>query len=233
MSEFVDEYLPANIRRYKFTSTPQTSTRITRTQSGHEHRNRNWLHPLHKFTAPEAIECHHDLEDVKDAWLSLGGPFVTFPFRDPLDFASRRLQAPNTVPTIGPTDQIIGTGDGVETEFQLYKTYSFGTQTYARKITLPVVDSVVVAMNALDPLTADPTLPGGPYTVSVGRLTGKLTVTPALSSGVLITAGFLFDVIARFEDDETYQGIVESFQVSGHADLSFVEVRPCEQSGSA
>src|SRR6185369_13772495 len=149
--EFVDEYLSPRIRRYPFTSTPQTSTRITRIQSGHERRNRNWIHPLHKFTAPDAVQCHDDLEDIKDAWLSLGGPATTFPFRDPLDFASRRLQKANLAPTVGPTDQIIATADGATREFQLYKTYTFGTATYVRKIWLPVEASVVIALNALDP----------------------------------------------------------------------------------
>lgn len=230
--EFVDEYLPAKIRRYPFRSAPRTSTRITQVKSGHEHRNRNWIHPLHKFTAPEAIECHDDLEDVKDAWLALGGPFTTFPFRDPLDFASRRLTAANKVPTIGPTDQVIATADGTEESFQLIKTYNFGSASYARRITLPIVSTVQIYMNALDPATANPTLPGGPYVWTVDRETGLIAPDKFVTAGVVITAGFLFDVIARFEDDDTYEGIVQAFEVSGHADLSFVEVRPCERTGS-
>jgi uncharacterized protein (TIGR02217 family) len=233
MTEFVDEYLPRSILKYPFTSAPRTSTRITQVKSGHEHRNRNWVHPLHKFTSPNAIECHDDLEDVKDAWFALGGPFTTFPFRDELDFASRRLRKAGLAPTVFPTDQILGTGDGSTREFQMTKRYRFGTLTYDRKITLPIVSSVVVAMNALAPGTGDPTLPGGPYTFDVNRLAGKILFDHAPANGVLLTDGFLFDVIARFEDDDTFEAIIEAFQLSGHADLSFVEVRPCEIPGAS
>jgi len=230
--EFEDTYLPDSIRRFEFHSAPRTSTSITQIKSGHERRNRNWIHPLHRFTAPEAVECQAQLEDVKDAWLALGGPFTTFPFRDPLDFASCRLDAPNEEPVIGPTDQVIATADGSTRDFQLIKTYTFGGKSYIRRIVLPIVSSVEIYMNALDPSTADPTLPGGPYTWSVDRLTGIITANHAPTAGTVITAGFLFDVIARFEDDDTYEGIVKAYHLSGHADLSFVEVRPCEASGS-
>ncbi len=232
MTDFEDTYLPEKILRYGFRSAPRTSTRITQVKSGHERRNKNWLHPLHKFTSPDAIECHEDLEDIKDAWMALGGPFVTFPFRDPLDFASCRLDAPNEVPLTGPTDQVIGVADGATTDFQLIKTYTFGSKSYARRITLPIVSSVEIYMNALDPTTAHPTLPGGPYSWGIDRLTGIITADHAVTNGVVITAGFLFDVPARFESDDTYEGIVQAFHVSGHADLAFVEVRPCEASGS-
>lgn len=231
--EFVDEYLTDKIRKYPFTSAPRTSTRITQIKSGHEIRNRNWVHPLHTFTAPDAVQCHDDLEDIKDAWLALGGPFTTFPFRDPLDFASRRLRKANTAPAIGPTDQVIvAAADGTEVDFQLIKTYTFGTASYVRRITLPIVSTVEIFMNGLDPATVDPTLPGGPYTWDVDRLTGIITPDHALTPGILVTAGFLFDTIARFEDDDSYQGIVQAFETSGHSDLSFVEVRPCERDAS-
>lgn len=232
MTDFVDEYLSNKIRKYPFTSAPRTSTRITQVKSGHEHRNRNWVHPLSKFTAPDAVQCHDDLEDIKDAWYALGGPFTTFPFRDPLDFASRRLQKANLVPTIGSTDQYIATGDGTADPLQLQKAYTFGSLTYYRRITLPIVSTVVISMNALDPSTANPTLPGGPYVFDVDRTTGLITPDHAITAGVLVYAGFLFDVIARFEGDDSYEGIVHAFETSGHSDLSFVEVRPCERDGT-
>lgn len=222
---FIDQYPPASIMKFGFVSSPRWSTSITAVASGSERRNQNWQHPMHTFAAPEAVECHEHLAALHNMWMATAGPLHTFPFRDPLDFASRDLPAPDKAPAIGPTDQVIGQGDGLKTEFQLVRRYSFGGQTYARAIAHPVVASVVVAMNALDP--ASPTLPGGPYAWSVDRKTGVVTFNKPPRAGIVITAGFLFDVEVRFEGDDSYDGIVRSWRVSGHADLVFVEVRPC------
>lgn len=224
---FVDEYLPAAIRAYSFSSAPVWSTTITRAASGTEHRNQNWENPLHRFVAPEAIRCWQDVEDLRDAWYALGGPANTFAFRDPMDFASVRLQSPDTEPSLSPTNQALGIGDGVGRTFQLRKAYEFGGLTYYRKITLPVVDSVLVAMNALPPDTANPTLPGGPYTWTVDRIAGTITFDHAPNAGVIITAGFLYDVEVRFESDETFMSISRALALGSYPDLVLVEVRPC------
>lgn len=233
MSRFVDIYLPDRIKGFPFTSSPRTSTTITGVANGFEHANRNWKNPLHYFTAPEGVQCMDDIEDLKDHWMALGGPFLTFAMRDPMDFASRKLGKPNVVPSIGITDQLLGVGDGVRRVFQLQKTYTRGPISYTRPIYIPVIDTVAVGINALPIDTADPVLPGGPYVVDVERYGGTVTFDHAPQLGQAITAGFLFDCEVRFEADDSFDAIVQSFQVSGHADLSFWEVRPCnDRSGT-
>lgn len=227
MSGWVDVYLPPRILGFGFVSTPEWSSTITRVASGAERRNQNWAAPLHRYTAPEAVRCWEDIEDLHDMWLAMAGPVHSFSFRDPLDFASRRLAAPNLEPVVFPTDQVLGVGDGLRTEFPLLKSYSYGSRTFTRRIHHPVVSSVVVALNALAPGTGDPPLDGGPYTWTVSRETGLVTFDPAPEEGLVVTAGFLFDVEARFEGDDSYQGIVTAWRVGGVADLSLTEVRPC------
>lgn len=237
---FIDAYLPAKIRGYPFVSSPRWSTSITSVASGSERRNQNWVHPLLRFTAPESISCQEDLELIKDAWYALAGPVDTFPFRDPLDFASRALPSPDTAPaTILRTDQYLGTfnpatktfdraaGDGVTRAFQLVKEYSFGTKTYRRLIYMPVLSSILVGINGFDPAGADPTPQGGPFTFTVSRTTGEVEFDHAPEAGAVLTWGGLFDVEARFESDESFDAITRTFGVTGAADLSFVEVRPC------
>lgn len=224
---FIDHYPPASIMKFGFVSLPRFSTSITAVASGAERRNRNWAHPLHTFSAPEAVECHEHLAALHNMWMTTAGPLHSFAFRDPLDFASRDLLAPGVAPPIGPTDQVLGIGDGQRREFQLVRRYSFGGQHYDRAIAHPIVASVVVAINALPPETDSPALPGGPYFWTVDRETGGVTFDKPIRDGQVVTAGFLFDVEARFESDDSYEGIVRSFRVSGHADLVFVEVRPC------
>ena len=223
---FIDQYPPASVMKFGFLSVPRFSTAITAVASGSERRNQNWAHPLHSFTAPEAVECHEHLVDLHNMWMTTRGPLHSFAFRDPLDFASRDLPAPDVAPVIGPTDQVIGIGDGVETEFALVRRYQFGGETYERRVHHPVVSTVLVAIDALDPEDVPPE-DGGPYAWSVSRSTGVVTFDHPPEPGQVITAGFLFDVEARFETDDSYGGIVTAFRVSGHADLVFVEVRPC------
>lgn len=237
---FIDAYLPAKLRGYPFVSSPRWSTSITAVANGSERRNQNWVHPLLRFSAPESVSCQEDLELIKAAWYALAGPADTFPFRDPLDFASRALPAPDTEPdTILATDQYLGVlnpetksydralGDGTTRTFQLVKEYSFGTKTYRRPIYLPVVASVLVAINGFDPGGPNPSPPGGPFTWSVTRSGGEVTFDHAPQAGSVLTWGGLFDVEARFESDESFDAITRAFGVTGAADLSFVEVRPC------
>lgn len=223
---FIDQYPPASIMKFGFVSSPRFSTSITAVACGSERRNRNWQHPLHTFAAPEAVECHEHLSALHNMWMATAGPLHTFPFRDPLDFASRDLLAADVAPAIGPTDQVLGEGDAVTTAFQLVRRYSFGTEIYDRAIYHPVVDTVSVAINAQPPENIPPGQ-GGPYTWTVDRDTGTITFDHPPRVGQTITAGFLFDVEVRFESDDSYDGIVRSWRVSGHADLVFVEVRPC------
>lgn len=236
---FIDAYLPEKIRGYPFVSSPRWSTTITSVSNGSERRNQNWVHPLLRFTAPESVSCMEDLEAIKAAWYALAGPADSFPFRDPLDFASRALGAPNVEPLTVRTDQRLGTfnaetrswepasGDNLTRHFQLIKAYTFGSKTYYRPIFLPVVDTIQLAIDGSDPGGADPNPNGGPFTWEVERYGGGVAFDHAPENGALLTWGGLFDVEARFESDESFDGIVRAFGVTGAADLSFVELRPC------
>jgi uncharacterized protein (TIGR02217 family) len=150
------------------------------------------------------------------------GPLQTFPFKDPLDFASAQLTEPNLPPTLSRADQAVGTGDGIKSAFQLIKTYSVGSSSYVRNIYHPVLSSFVVAFDGFDPATISPS-----FSSSVDRLTGIITFSDPPPSGVVITAGYLFDVEVRFMADDSFDGIVRTFGVSGYADIELMEVRPC------
>lgn len=231
MSEFVDVYLPPDIRAYPWTSSPRWSTTITQVASAAEHRNQNWLNPLHSFKASQAVRCHEELEDLLEHWMVMRGPLFTFPMQDPLDFASARLKKANLAPALAGTDQFIAFGDGFTRVFTLQKKYTRGGVDYFRPITLPVVETVELMLNAIP--VDDSGSPGGPYTVDVVRDTGELIFSHAPPVASILTAGFLFDVPVRFLGDDSFDRIVSAFQVDGFADLDFVEVRPCSDSGSS
>lgn len=219
---FIDEYLPAKVPGMPCISAPRFKTTINVNAGGKERRNQEWQHPLHRYVLPEAIARKWEEvgEDLAKHWRIMRGPLHSFPFRDPLDFASCDLVRPNQVPTVGMTDQYIGTADGFTDRFQLVKTYSVGGETYDREIHLPVVSSVLVARNGV-------LVPNTDYTVT--RPGGEIvfTVPPPLGGSGIITAGFRFDVEVRFESDDAFEGILRATRAAGFADLTLVEVRPC------
>jgi uncharacterized protein (TIGR02217 family) len=226
MSGFRDVYLPDQVRGFPFVSSPRFNTTITTIASGAEQRNQNWVHPLHRFSAPEGVKCHEAIEDLRDHWMIMRGPAFSFPFRDPMDFASRHLVKANLEPSLFITDQVIGIGDDVTRTFQLKKTYTRDAYSYERPIYLPVVETVILGINAVAIADVAP-ISGGPYTADVVRDGGEVIFDHAPRAGDVITAGFLFDVEIRFEGDDALDAVVQSFQTSGFADLSFWEVRHC------
>lgn len=215
---FIDEYLPACIPGYPCVSAPVWGNVISRVASGAENVRQIWEHPLHSFTLPVAARKQEIVEGLKNMWMVTAGNARTFPFRDPLDFASVPLVQPNQAPVTGMLDQVIGTGDGFETNFQLVKTYTFGIESYDRLIYLPILDSVAVAF---DGVVVDP----NDYTVT--RPGGIIVFDTAVPDGVEVTAGFLFDVEVRFSDNDTYAGVMRAYTVAGFENINLVEVRPC------
>lgn len=222
MSRFLDLYLDRCVPGYPCMSSPRWSTSITHSDSGAEQANQRWEHPLHKFTLPDAVRDHTVYEAVRDHWLITRGPLRSFPFRDPLDFASVALERPNFLPTISATDQVLGAGDGINLVFQLLKTYTRGLETYTRTIYHPVVASVLVSIDGADPGSL-----GTPLTWSVNRSTGAITFSGPPTPGAVVRAGYLYDVEVRFESDDSFEGLLRDYGVSGFADLVLLEVRPC------
>ena len=216
---FRDIYLPSAVPGYPCISVPRTKTSILVTAGGGERRNQEWEHPLHCFILPEAPGRDWQVvESLKNHWLNVSGPAYSFPFRDPLDFASCLLTKPNLVPATSDTDQEIGIGTGFTTSFQLVKKYTTASYTYTRTIHLPVLATVEIAIDSVP-------IPDTDYSIS--RPGGIVTFDVAPGVGAEITAGFLFDCEVRFENDNVLESVLRSFQVGGFADITLVEVRAC------
>lgn len=220
---FVDHYMPTGVKGFPCISVPMFSTTMVEASSGQEDANQNWSQALQKFRLPKVITTMQVYNQLLAHWYAMRGPARLFPFRDPLDMASADVECANVVPTITGLDQQIGTGDGVRRDWQLVKTYTAGAEEYTRDIQLPIVSSVVVLLDG-DTLAA---ATGGPYVATITREGGNLNLNPAPPDGMAITAGFLFDVPVRYENDSVLEGIVESMQVNGFADLTLMERRLC------
>jgi uncharacterized protein (TIGR02217 family) len=111
------------------------------------------------------------------------------------------------------TDQQLGTGTGSLTTFALVKRYVSGAITHIRPITKPVAGTVLIALNGVNQATG----------WSVNTTTGIVTFTAAPANGVLVTAGFAFDVPVRFDTD-VLTGTFDSPLYQSFNDLPIVEV---------
>jgi uncharacterized protein (TIGR02217 family) len=113
-------------------------------------------------------------------------------------------------------DQVIGEGDGVQTTFQLVKSYRSGSQVYIRPISKVVSGSVLIGVGG------DPRPVTGDYIVDDAR--GEVTFASPPDIGLSITAGFTFDVPVRFDTDAV-QVSVASFNAGEVPSIPVLEIR--------
>jgi uncharacterized protein (TIGR02217 family) len=165
---------------------PEFSTVVTEYGSGFEGRNQDWSSSRLTFDLGSRPVDVAEAELIVAFFRARKGKARGFRIRDPFD--SRSCSA---LANPAAADQGIGTGDGATLTFQLVKTYTHGGQSEARRITRPVAASVLIALNGV------PT--GAGWTVDV--TTGIVTFAAPPAAGVVISAGYRFDVPARFNID--------------------------------
>jgi len=112
------------------------------------------------------------------------------------------------------TDVILDTGDGAKTAFQLVKRYEDGGEEYIRPINKPVVGTVIVSLD-------DVSQPTG---WTLDSTTGIITFASAPGNGVIVKAGFEFDVPARFDVDELSISL-DAFEAGTLPAIDVIEIR--------
>lgn len=185
MNAFDDVSFPLAIGR-QAQVMPSYSTAIVTSASGHEQRNAAWTNGRLRFDAGPGLRSEADIQTLIGFFRARRGAAKAFRFRDPLDNSSRGMTgAPQ------PDDIRIGTGDGTTRRFALIKTYGSSADAEIRRITRPVASSVQVAINGTRLTSGWALDPGGWIRFD--------TPPPAAAA---VTAGFLFDVPVRFEQDQ-------------------------------
>jgi uncharacterized protein (TIGR02217 family) len=207
---FHDIRFPANLS-YGSLGGPQRLTDIVTLANGHEERSTPWAHARRKYDAGFGLRSLDDLEVLLAFFEARRGQLHAFRWKDWTDYKSCALAA-----EISPLDQHLGMGDGVQTQFQLIKRYASGTQEYLRPIKKPVENMVLVAVGG-DPKVLD-------LEYNVDHATGIVTFALAPDIGAEVTAGFEFDVPARFDTD-TVQTSVAAFQAGEIPNVPIIEVR--------
>jgi uncharacterized protein (TIGR02217 family) len=173
-------------------------TAIIPLAGGGEQRSPNWGKPRHKFVIKFNEEDASYIEQLISFFHLVKGRLNGFKFRDWNDCVLK--------------NEIIGTGNGMKTEFQIAKNYVLGSSTTTRNITKPAngitvyIDSVLISSG-----------------VSVNYDNGKITFTTPPANGKVITVSGEFDVPVRFEND-WLDVVLDMPHIKGSNEVKIIEV---------
>lgn len=192
---------------------PERRTELVVLGSGFEERNQRWADSRRRYDAGWGVKTVDQLWQVVEFFEERRGRFHGFRWKDHADFKS-------SLPSSGPSafDQAIGTGDGAAVTFQLVKTYGASFNPWVRTIAKPVAGTVRIAVaGSVQVETTD-------YTVDY--TTGVVTFQPGSVPGgsEVVTAGFEFDVPARFDTDSLSVNL-EAFGAGQIPNIPVVELR--------
>ncbi|WP_298256657.1 DUF2460 domain-containing protein [uncultured Litoreibacter sp.] len=190
---------------------PERRTEVVTLANGFEERNTPWAHSRRRYDAGVGMRSLDDVETMVAFFEARQGQLYGFRWKDWSDFRSCKASREVTF-----EDQIIGRGDGVQTEWQLIKTYASGGYDYARPVKKPVSGTVLIGFDGIA------LQEGVDWQIDLD--TGVVTFGEAPDEGVEITAGYEFDVPVRFDVD-AIQTSVASFQAGNVPSVPVVEVR--------
>lgn len=199
MATFHEVQFPTDIS-YGSSGGPEFSTDIVITQGGYEQRNINWSDARARYNVAHGVKTQSQLDVLIAFFRARQGRAYGFRFKDWSDYSA--------------TGENIGTGDGVETQFQLTKAYVSGSTTVQRDIKKPVDNSVSIYVDSV--------LQESGLTVDITN--GMVTFTSPPAASAVITADFEFDVPVRFDTDRL-SAILDSYGVNSWNDIGIVEIR--------
>lgn len=207
---FHEVRFPASLS-FGSTGGPERRTEIVTLANGFEERNTPWAQSRRRYDAGLGLRSLDDVAALIEFFEARRGQLWGFRWKDWADFKSCKPSG-----AVSALDQVVGTGDGVETVFRLAKTYDPGGMAFRRPILKPVVGTVVLA------LAGDPMVETVDYTLDAA--TGEVRFVLAPDVGVTVTAGFEFDVPVRFDTDRIAVSVA-SFQAGEVPSVPVVEVR--------
>jgi len=194
---------------YGSSGGPAYNTDVITVKSGYETRNQNWVQSRHKYDAAFGIRTEPQLSELIEMFHSMAGKAHEFRYKDWGDYKSCNLAADTS-----DTDQFLGNGNGVITDFQIVKNYSIGLLT-TRAINKPVSNTILVSVNTVAQVE------GVDY--SVDYTTGIITFNTAPADTLPVYAGYEFDVPCRFDTDELNVNF-DAYAI-GSVNVPIIEVR--------
>lgn len=190
---------------------PTYRTNVVVVDSGEETRNQQWEYPRHEYDVAFGVKEFYHLQNLISYFHVAAGRFVGFRYKDWNDFKSCQYSSD----TITSSDCVQTTAySGATTYIPIYKSYNQGGFIRDRRIRKPISTSVLVSVNSSIYSTAN-------YTVDSTR--GRINFNVVPSTGVVIKAGFEFDVPVRFDTDSL--AVNFSDYQAGIAQVPLIEIK--------
>jgi uncharacterized protein (TIGR02217 family) len=182
--------------------TATWATGVQRAASGRERATKLWAAPIWTFkVAYEVVRNTPALPELQSlyAFFNLAaGKFSRWNFQDPTDYQV--------------TGQPFGTGDGVTTQFQLVRGFSYAGQQWIEPVR---------SLNGAPTIYVN----GAPTSAFTLGSYGAVTFTSAPSAGAALTWDGQFFFLCRFDQDkiDPAQLVQQLWSLKG---LSFISVKP-------
>lgn len=198
---FIDQRLPQQLE-LGVVRRERESLDIVRTDGGYEVRNARHSQALYEYdiSLPPGEFDDAWITELEDMFKASRGGLYPFRFRD-WDSRNSTLQ-----------DEVIGTGDGADTTFQITRTVTVGGVSAVRNITRPV--STITVMKDGVVQTSG---------VSVNYSTGLVTFTSAPALGVVISVSGIYDIPVRF--DQVYEATALTQWLKHGESVTLLEVK--------
>lgn len=197
MASFVEEQFPASIS-LGATGGAEFSTDIISTFSGHEQRNINWSQSRGRWNVASGIKTKADMDTFIAFFRARQGRAVGFRFKDWTDFQV--------------TAGFIATADGSGNTWQLIKRYTSGGVNIDREIKKSVAGTLTVYEDGVE-------ASGWNMDTEFGTISKS-----GVSSGVVISADFEFDVPVRFDTD-MMEIVANTASLHNWGNIPLVEIR--------
>jgi len=184
MTSFIEERLPEDIERGA-TGGPRFKTSVTTLSSGFEKRNIEWSKVRGRWDIAYGLTSLDQVADVINMFYAAQGRARGFRFKDWSDFQIGKQ-------TDDSTRQVIGTGYGDKTHFDVFKRYGIASVSYYRRIHKLVSGTTKVFLDDAEQTSG--------FSVHVNL--GKIVFDSAPAEGVEVSVITEFDVPVRFDTDE-------------------------------
>jgi uncharacterized protein (TIGR02217 family) len=182
-TSFMDDVIfPTAISRGSL-GGPDWPAQIWKLSNGMEERNSRWSSPLRTYDVKYGVRTPNEAYEILRYYMSAMGRLRGFRFLDWTDYKS----CPPSDP-VAFDDQVIGVGDGAETQFQLVVTYQVVGHTFVREIANPY-GTVLIGKNGSQLMSG----------YSVDMATGVVTFDVAPALGHSLTWGGTFHTPVRFD----------------------------------
>jgi len=207
------------------------NTSVLQLDSGFEKRNINWSVPISEFDIGfglllkfqvDPADVQLDVDELINFFYIVNGMGHSFRMKDWSDFEIGYENGSTT----GISRQFLGLGNDVKTDFQIFKRYAFGGQTFDRTGLTKMVDNNKVV------LTLDGLLQNNPadYTIDADRGLFKFVTAPASTGGTgpggeeLLEFRCEFDLHGRLDTDDLKVNL-EMFNAGSWPNIPWVELR--------